>query len=594
MEDILAILRNASHRLNLSTFLYKLHLVGLYICGIFCAAIILGKGIPFIRDIFDIRWFVPALVMVGLAAVFSLWMRQRPTLVHVAIEVDGRLDLHEKLSTALLCRSQQDGFSQAAIDDAVQTARSNQTKERVSRYFKVNAPENWWISPLLIIAACLALYLLPNGNLFASDKPKWTEQQQQELLAMQNQVDAAVINIAQDLGKDKEELKKMLEEMTSKEANPDPKSKTPEQAKIQEFKKLNLLREEMKKAADTQENRKLEQLSNKLSQLQSKDQGAAGDLARALANSDFKAAQKALDDLKKQLAQGELTEEQKKALEDMAKQLSKMAANNQAMASQLQQAGIDPALAANPAALQQAIQNAQNLTDEQKQKLAQMAQAMQQASQACQNMSNSMQAMCNNPGMTGAQGMGQQLSAMEMAMANMQSMNAKLANLDGMCNGMGEGMGMCQGQNGMGQGMGLQSWMMGQGSGMGNPGQGRGGYGTRLPVTANPQDIKAAVNTQQGMIIGEQVVEGTMIIPGNAQESFTKVVKTAGDRAKKSLDDNTTPAIYKDSIQHYYGELQAKTEIVASQQSSDEGTSESSTESSEAAETENSSDDDGN
>jgi len=79
-------------------------------------------------------------------------------------------------------------------------------------------------------------------------------------------------------------------------------------------------------------------------------------------------------------------------------------------------------------------------------------------------------------------------------------------------------------------------------------------------------------------IIGEQVVEGFAIIPGEAEFMLREAVKTASERAKDSLEQNITPPDYSPTVQHSYGEVQAKAErrtAAESSSSSSEGESQS-------------------
>jgi len=578
MKDIVSILRYAKRRLNLTEFIEQLHRVGLWVTGIILALVIIGKGIPIVHAM-DIRFAGPAILLIGFTVAIYWWMQRRPNPLHVAIVVDERLALNEKISTALLCRGREDGFAKVAIDDAVRTAQSPQVQERMRRRFTVTPPSQWWISPVLLAAAIAAWLFITPGDLFAGDADKITKEQRQEVLAIQEQLDEKLIEVAEVLGKDADELKQEIEE-----GNPEDPSEreqlTPEQAKLETFKKFSNMRDQVKEKANSVENQAHSELARKLNQIKSGEKGPVSELSKALAGNNFKAAQEALSKVTAQLKAGSLSDADKKALAELAKQLEQLAANNKALEGNLKAAGIDPNLANNPEALKKAIENSTKLTQAQKQQLTKMAQAMQQANQSCKSMANACQGMSGLPGtglpsmsQSGAMGsagqMGNQLSSLEMSAAMCQSTNSQLSSLNSACNSMGQGMGNCSGKGqGLSQNVAMQQfqWMSnssGQGPGMSGAGQGRGGYGARLPTAATTVDEKANVNTNMGPIIGEQVIDGQIVIKGDPHHTFRQIIKSTTSRARDAIDDNLSPPEYTDGIQHYMGELSAKAEIRA-------------------------------
>ncbi|MBL1215863.1 MAG: hypothetical protein D8M59_00025 [Planctomycetes bacterium] len=562
MDDIRAIIRRAGVRLGISDFLTRLHVVLLGAASIVLLLILAGKATPMVRESVSPSLVGGAVVLAACGAAWLWWINRRPEPVHVAILVDERLELREKLSTAMMLRGRDDGFAQAAVDDAVNVARSPQTHERVKRAFAVHMPNRWWISPLILIAAVVCSLTLQDGDLFAREREQMTDEQRQELLAMEEQIEQAKIEVAEQLNKDVSEIEELLEEAA--EGNNQPENPNHEQAKLQQFKKLTAMREELEKAAMSPENAAMEAMLNKLAQLNKSDDGQTGEIAQAMAKGDFDAARKALDKLMQQAGQKGLSQADQRALENLAKQLEQLAANNQALANALKQAGLNPDLAADPKAAQQAIQNAQNLTQDQKQQLQQMAQAMMQANSMCQNMAQACQGL-QGGNMAAGQNLGDQLSQMEMAAATMQSLNQQMDKLGGMCNKAGQGQGNGE-SGGLSQAMAQQmQWMqrngMGPGPGMGNrPGQGAGGFGTRLPTAAKEKNENATSKTMEGPIIGEQVVDGFAIIRGDSEFVLREAVKTASERAQESLEQNITPPDYSPTVQHYYGEVKAKAE----------------------------------
>ena len=102
MQDILNLLKRAGRRLSLNTYLDRLHIVTLYIAALAVLVVILIKGFPLIASSIGWNWFAPVLIIIALFTALMLWFRHRPSTLHVAIAVDDRLELREKISTALL------------------------------------------------------------------------------------------------------------------------------------------------------------------------------------------------------------------------------------------------------------------------------------------------------------------------------------------------------------------------------------------------------------------------------------------------------------------------------------------------------------
>jgi len=257
-------------------------------------------------------------------------------------------------------------------------------------------------------------------------------------------------------------------------------------------------------------------------------------------------------------------------LQKLAEQMDQLAKQSKALEGALKQAGMDPNLANNPAALKQALQDAQNLTPAQKQQLQQMAQAMARAGKMMQNMSGAMKQMAQGmpggqqPGrMPGAGKMGDQLSQMEMMQQQMNSLQQTIAGIQGQCKGLGQGMGMAN-KPGLGQGQAMAQWQammeqMGPGNkgGMVRHGRGNGGRASRLATKGSTTPDKVNVERQQGPIIGETYIESDGQIRGESRAAFLKQVETASNRSRQELENNKIGVQYEDAVKHFFGELEA-------------------------------------
>ena len=577
MDDIRTVLNHAARRLGLKAFLDRVHVVAIVASGLALILMILAKALPMVNG--ATNWVVvgPALGLFALASAVAWWMPNRPSPLHVAVEVDQRLELKEKLSTAMLCRGREDAFAQAASDDASAVARRPETARDVRTRFMVSAPQRWWITPVLLAATVLTGMTVPAGDWFARKDDQLTMEEHERVQEIREQYEMAIKEAAEKVGKDPKELKEMLAEADSEMKTPDA-TKEPEQFQREAFKKLNALNDQLRKQTDTEQSRALEAMQSKLSQLNpTTENSPVSDLTKSLAKGDFSAAKQAMDELKKEIEQGNLPDDQKQALADLARQLEKLAQNQDAMKEQLKQAGLDPKAMENIQDLQNALDQAKNLTEEQKQQLMQAAQAAQQAAQAMQSMAGACQNMAGQPGqqsqqgmagqqaMQGAGEMGDQLSQMEMMAQQLANLNAACEGLAGQCQGMGQGLGT-KGQ-GISQAMAQMQWMQMQGNssgaGMGRHGQGAGGRGSRLATKMSFTDEKQKVATDpNSQIIGTTFIEGKQIIKGESQAKFSELVRAAESRAREDVDENVLPAQYEQAMKVYFGEMQKRAEVV--------------------------------
>ena len=549
MNEIRSLLTTARTRLETSALLDRLHRVAIVAAAIGLALMIADR-LP-AQAFVPWMWVAPALA--GLAAVIGLlwWRQRRATEQHVAVVVDERLDLREKLSTALCVQGRDDAFAQAAIEDAVNVARDARTQELVRRRFKVEPPRLWWISPLLVLAAIMISFIDPL-NLFAKDRVDQRQVQQAKLEAEQA-VDA-IVNTIKESPQLEKELSEMIGEMSKEGTDPNAPLKKPEDIKRDALKKATDIQKKLDEILNGEKGKTAEAMEQALSQLQEPEQdGDAKELADAMANGDFQKAEQAIKNMMAKLEQGQLTPEQKQAaaeaLDEIAKQLEELAKQQQQLEQALKQAGMDPNLANNPQAMQQAIQNAQNLNEQQKQELMQMAQAQQAAAQMCQGMAGACKNMA--AGMNGQQGKagqgaqqaGQMLNDMEALKQLLQE--ARLA------------QGQCQGQcQGLGQGLAMK-----QGGAFGQRGQGRGGKAPIAPTPTGTKETKAEVNTVDGDIIAKTLFEGQQV-RGESKAEIVKVIEQERKGFDEGQQDEATHRKYQEAQQHYFGELEKLTKAL--------------------------------
>lgn len=576
MNQIQSVLKSAARRIHLEAFLLSVHQV-LIVLGILAIAVVLASkttvavSVPWL-------WVSIGAGAIGLIVALVIWSTHRRSEMQIAVAVDEKLDLREKLSTALHLRGRDDSFARAAVEDAVTVAADGRTMEQVRRHFKVQGPNRWYAGPMMIAIAVAAGLFVPQSDWFSRDdeQPGLTA-----IPADVQQVLTSAVEQAKKSNLNDEEIQKLMEELDP--AAFDPKAlKSPDDAKREALKRLTSLQDRMQEMLETPEAKQTEILQKQLKQLQPFDEGPGKELSEALNNGDFQAAQKALEELQKQMDAGQLSPEQQKQLEEqmnqLAEQLQQMANQQRELEKALQQAGMDKNLAQNPQALQQAIQNNQNLNQQQKQQLQQMAQAQQMANGMCQNLGNALGQMAQQmaqgggqggQGQQGAQNAQQMLNQMEAMQQMMREAQAMANSLGGMCQGLGQGLG---------QGMG-QSLAQGQGA-FGGMGRGQGGQAPKAATPTRTKLEQAQTKQSNADVIASMLFDGPQI-KGESRAAFQEAVRSAEQSYAENVEENQVPRQYHEAIKHFYGEngLGGKSKT-SSSSSSTTGTESGGTESS--------------
>lgn len=548
MNDIRTILRMAARRLETGALLGRIHVVAVIAAAVALLLLIVERVGP---ELFvPWRWTLPALVALGAIAALRLWFAGRRTEVQVAVEVDRRLELREKLSTALHCNSRTDVFARAAIEDAVIAARDPRVREQVRRKFTVAAPPRWWLSPL-VIAAAVGVWFISPMNLFARDKAD-DDATVSEAVEQRDQAIEAVIRPIERNPDLRDELSDLLGDLSQEGTDPDA-LKTRQDVQRDAVKKLTDINKRLDEIINGPKGKSAESVEKSLQKLKAPDEGPAKDLAEALARGDFKGAQEAMKKMADAARDGAMSKEQQeqlaKQLEDLAQQLEQMAQQQQQLQDMLANAGMNPQLAQNPQALQQAIQDNPNLNEQQKQQLQQMAQAQQAAGQMLQGLGQAMGQMAQDMQQgqmgPGGQQMDGQLNQMEAMQQMLREAQAAANACQGQCDGLGQGLGMQQA---------MQQWMQQRGGAFGNRGQGAGGQAPISPTPTGQQIVKSPTQTTGGDIIARQFIDGPQIV-GESKAAMREVAGAVNRGYDEALGEDQLPRKYHEAHKHYFGEL---------------------------------------
>jgi len=538
----------------------------------------------------DPQWLalvsVAALVGAGIAA---LVMRDRtPSAVAMASVIDARLDLKDRLSTALAVRDRQDPFAQAAVQDAMQVAGERGLTSLWRRALPFTPPRLWWGGPGALALAWLLFMVVPAWSTAQADAAATDPGSQARVDAMKERLDAVVKTVTDD-PRLSEEMAAEIRRANEALDGQDDKSLAEREREL--AKRLTEMAQKLESMKESSQAKGMEQTKDALASLEVPKDSAVAPLTEALKKGDITAAKEAMKDLQQKLNDGSMTdaerEQAKKDLDALAKKLQEMAKDKDALRKALEEAGVDPNLADNPEALKRAIEQSKQLNEAQKEQLKQALDAAQQMQQNMQKLGDACKA-CKNPGQSGQEGKkgqkgkqgkegkqgqdGQQGSQDEPSdgeqgesgepkdaeagepselldeMEAQQQMDAVSECAGGQCKG-GDGPTKLA-QGGQSEGQDSDS----NGAGMGQRGQGSGGQAPREVTKTNTVKRREKVEKGQGPIIARQLVEG----PAITGEAATALQSVAGDvtrKAESATAEDPVPPHLKEAHRRYFGDV---------------------------------------
>jgi len=485
MDDLRALLALASRRLALGRVLVGTTIATLASVIAVLVWVAISKGVPAMV----MPWWVAVAVVVvaNIVAVVMALLKPGRDEVSLAVAVDQRLGLKERFATAVQVARNDDPFAVAAVADATGAANDPTIARRVREAFRPQAPRGWWLTPLVALALVCTWVFIPQGDLLARNAQDTVEATNARNDS-QEQIDALIEAVEEnpDLAAEMADLLDSMK-VDQDEFGMDSDVSSPEDVRREAIRKASEMQERLEEMLNGEEAKMDNALRENLEGLKAPEEGDpdAAKLADALQKGDFSEALEALEDIAEKLQDEsmdpEASEALKEQLEDLAKQLAELAKQQKALEEEIRKAGLDPQLAKNPEALKQAIQNSQNLNEQQKQQLQQMAQAQQQANQACQGMSQACQQMAQGAqqGQQGQQEMGEMLSDLEAMQQMLQQAQQAASQCQGACEGLGEGLAQWAAS--------LPNQQKQNGQGMGQWGQGQGG---EAPIAPTPTGTK--------------------------------------------------------------------------------------------------------
>jgi hypothetical protein len=537
---------------------------------------------------------------VALLVPTMLALSRRPDPGHVAVLIDDRLRLKDRLSTALYVTTlPDDPLAPQVLRDAQGAAAS----AKVRNGFPVRLTRVWgWLPAAAAVFALLMVFVKPM-DLLGLQATRLAQQQEAEQAAeAQERIvqAAAVIEQVQqqDAALDEIDPLSVMKEaasLTQRElSNPEYRQKAAA--------KLSAVEEKLAKAEE-QKSREFEALQNALSRLDPQRAGPADRFAEALRRGDFEAAREALQALADSF--DELQPQQQDAareqIENLARQLDEAAKQSEqerersqeSIRRQLADAGlsqeqIDDAQRQgyDPEHLQQMLER-QGMSQQQAQQMAQQTQQQHQQSQSqkecqgqCNGLGQSLQQMANamresqqGQGQSPPQGQDNQQGQpspgggmqsgswqAQQQINDMARMQQQLQQMRQSQQAARQAMQSLQGSGGSGQQQ-QQNQGGGQPSQQGGPGGREAGtadggnpYGAERSYQPQQVDAYGNIGEGEGRIIASWMQKGEAAA-GDATVQFNTAVTQAREGAERAIADDRVPARYHEAVGSYFRQL---------------------------------------
>ncbi len=514
-------------------------------------------------------WFLVLASSVVLAVLALTLVRRERTGGDVAVAslVDVRLNLSDRLSTAVAVAHRVDPFAQVAVEDALVVARDRRMTEALGRALPIRTPRNIWIGPALFVFACCVWWFVPGLSIghaqpvadpFAATLQAAREAGKAQVDMLQAQIEAKP-QLDKELGKGGEE-KSASADLT------DEKLATPDDVRRETTRKVNELSKRLDELLAGEKAQQLDAMKESLSRIEPSKSGPLKELGEALKRGDASAAKSALEELQKQVETGKMDaatrEELSKQLKELAQQLKEAANANDALKRELEKAGLDGALAKNSEAAKAAIDRSKNLNDAQKKALKKAIDSQAKANESLSKIAkacDSMGSKCKQ-GQQSSKAAGEQsseggefsdqkqdgsesasdsLSEMEMLNELMKDAEAARSQCQSACAG------------------GSDPSMPGPSSMNSKGGVGVGGERTKEKTATGSKARKEKVQSTGGEVIARQLVDAPPVV-GESRETLRQLSGEIGTGYEEGTEEDPVPANLREVHKHYFGDLKKK------------------------------------
>ena len=491
-------------------------------------------------------WLGGCVLAAVLAALAYAWWTA-PSLASVAVEVDKRFGLRERLSSSVTLDDddRSSPFGIALVADAEKRANQLDVSDRFSL-----KPSRLGLLPVAIIPI-LAIVLVLVEPMSETSASGTSTSDVEEIKQVKTVASTLKKRIQQQRRKAESEGLKEAEELFERmEADLDQITSRENMNRKDAMIAMNDLKKQLEERRGQLGSS--EQMRRVLSQMKGLESGPGEKVAKSIEKGDFGQAQDMVKQLASKMRDGTLSEKEKeqlkKQVEKMREALKKAAEAHEQQKRDLQRQ-IEQARRegrGNDAAQLQQKLNQLQQKDAQMQQMGQMAEAMSQAAKAMQQGQSGEAA-------DALEQMAEQLGEMQQEMSELEDLESALDQLSQSKNAM-----RCNSCNGAGcqqcQGSGMNFGMNGQGNGFGL-GEGAG--------SGDRPEQEEDTNTYETQVRGE-VKKGRAIIAGFAdgpnrkgitREDVKQAIQGSLSEESDPTENQTLPRAEREHAQQYFDQL---------------------------------------
>ena len=304
------------------------------------------------------------------------WYRRRPGPLEVAVMIDRRLSLRERVSSAWSLRASDDDFARAACAEASERIRGL----RVSSAFPVRPTAVWAWAAGAWLALAVGFFLLPELDLLgylARDRRE--DRRQDHLRQARTDVEQAQQKLTPIVKALKNpelsaELAKLADTAHLEQA---------QDVQRQAVRKLTEMSDKLKQLQDSPSQQAFQEFQDLLRGLRSPSDGLRAEMNRQIASGEFAKAAQTLRELQKQIEENQLGQKDEAALarqlQDLSRQLAELSQDDAALRQALERVGLNGELAGLGGEQLRRELCRQGLTKEKIEELLRQAQASQAA-----------------------------------------------------------------------------------------------------------------------------------------------------------------------------------------------------------------------
>lgn len=522
-----------------------------------------------------------ALAGLGVVAAGIAWYRRRPGTLDVAVMIDRRLGLRERVSTAWSLASSDDDFARAACAEAAERIQGLE----VSTAFPIRPTAGWAWAAGAWVALAAGFFLLPEMDLLGYLARDRQDRRQQDHLRQARQ----------DVEQAQQKLAPIVKTLNNPELSAE-LAKLAETAHLaqaqdvqrQAVRKLTELSDKIKQLQSSPSQQAFQEFRDLLRGLRSPSEGLRTDLNRQIASGEFAKAGETLRDLQKQVEENKLSQKDESALarqlQDLSQQLARLAKDNDALRQAMENAGVSGKLAGMGSDELRRELEKQGLTQEKIEELLRQAQANQAASELARKLSQQL-ARAGGEGksvnVVDLSEFADQIEMLEDQAGECESCQVTREEIEKLIEHLGQGgkvrlkKGKADGESDLALAVPGQEGQAGDGgmalaesaegdSQKGQPGGSRPGHGStkrdapdigeaKLTPTRTDSKGKSARAVASWYFRGPQIT-------GESKLELRQTIQASKDQAAEAINENQIPRKYEGAVRKYFGQLEEESE----------------------------------